>query len=107
GPGRNHAESARRTGPGALDRLVHMEDLGRAPRARIMQLCGRCHATESDPRPGDRATEVGLPRFQTTALARSRCYRQSAALTCLTCHDAHADVSHDTRGYEAICLRFH
>lgn len=47
-------------------------------------------------------------RFQPFGLSQSQCYRRSqGALSCLTCHDSHTNVSTDEKSYVAVCLSCH
>lgn len=107
GPGQSHVGAARAIEAGRGKTPIPMEDLKRAPVARVMQICGPCHATETDPSPGDPHTEEGLPRFQATALERSLCFQKSQALSCATCHNPHKTVGEDKDVGEANCLRCH
>ena len=107
GPAQAHAQSARLLFARRQGTIAPMEDLHRAPASRILQICGPCHSTETSPAIGDPHTEAGLPRFQATALERSRCYTRTGALSCTTCHDPHTNVSTDLRAYERVCLGCH
>ena len=47
-------------------------------------------------------------RFQPFGLAESQCFKNSKdTLSCVTCHDSHANVSTDQKAYEAVCLSCH
>jgi hypothetical protein len=70
---------------------------------QINEMCARCHnAPEIDP------AAKGVARFQPYGLARSECFKKSAGrLSCLTCHDPHADSPRDVAFYEAKCRGCH
>jgi predicted CXXCH cytochrome family protein len=116
GPGRAHVEAvARERDPAArtigFAKAAHhtygMEDLGRAAPAKINSLCGYCHRTPQNTDPRDPHNEMDVPRFQGVALARSACYQKSGALSCVTCHDPHANADSSLARNDAICLRCH
>ena len=47
-------------------------------------------------------------RFQAFGLTRSRCFQESRdKLSCVTCHNPHADAATDRRAYEKVCLSCH
>jgi hypothetical protein len=47
-------------------------------------------------------------RFQPYGLMKSRCFKESHdTLSCLTCHNPHADASADPATYVSACLRCH
>ncbi len=103
GPGRAHLEAIRR---GEVDRRI--DNPGRWDGARVNQLCGRCHRTERELNPRDRFALTQTQRFQPLGLARSACFRGSAGrLSCVTCHDAHANARTDAAHYVAICRSCH
>ncbi len=84
-----------------------MEKLGGWGAARLNTLCGACHGTAE--KIGRMAGAEHLThRFQPFGLALSKCFQASGdRLSCLTCHDPHADASHNARGYENACLKCH
>ncbi len=75
--------------------------------AKVNDMCGTCHRRVSQI--GAVGNEVTMTqRFQPYGIMRSPCYVQSGGqLSCLTCHDPHANVSRDRRHYEEACLRCH
>jgi hypothetical protein len=103
GPGQAHIEAMqakRYTEP-------HMENLAKRSPAQLNRLCGKCHRNVED-------VDVRTPdanqthRYQPYALARSACRTKSGEpLSCLSCHDAHTDVSTDIKKYEQECLNCH
>lgn len=103
GPGRRHVEAmqaGRKTASIYSYRLASPET--------IMRLCGECHRGPGEIPEEATETSLDLARFAGTALALSRCYRESRGrLSCVTCHDPHRRVSHDRRAYERVCLSCH
>ena len=83
-----------------------MERLETWPATRLLALCGQCHGAAMDGAHPVATDETN--RFQPAGLAQSRCFQSSGgALSCLTCHDSHTDVSTNTKAYEAVCLTCH
>lgn len=85
----------------------HMEDLGKLSPTKLNHLCGRCHRNVED-------VDVRTPdsnqthRYQPYALVRSACRTKTGEpLSCLSCHNAHTDVSTDRKKYEDACLACH
>jgi hypothetical protein len=107
GPGRSHVEAAR---GGAADAALSMPfGPGRSTAAEQLRMCGACHRL---PEMGDpalvRTDNPVLARFQPVGLMQSACYQKSqGAMSCTTCHDAHARTSTDRAAYEAVCLSCH
>lgn len=103
GAGKAHIEAMRAKNY----REPHMENLALKSPTQIDELCGRCHRTAKDV--DLQSPEVSLThRFQPYALQRSACRTKSnEPLSCLSCHDAHTDVSTDLKAYERACLNCH
>jgi hypothetical protein len=99
GPARRHAEAMR-----SGDREhAEIARLGEWSAEKTVQMCGRCHRASFDMF-GEEATN----RFQALGLLKSRCYVESGGrLSCLNCHDPHANASKEVRHYEAACLSCH
>ena len=72
--------------------------------AATLPLCAQCHKA-----PGAaRLEDPGFIRFQAPTFVLSKCYTESnGALSCVSCHNPHTNVSHDTKAYEAKCLSCH
>jgi hypothetical protein len=92
GPGRAHVENPS---------TANITRLSRLSAAKAVEFCAGCH--RSDAALSDPATV----RFQPVGLAASRCFKQSGALSCTTCHDPHSDVSTDSSFYVQRCLGCH
>ncbi len=116
GPGRAHVDAVSHAKEPLLRveataKAVHetfgMEDLSRATPARITTLCGYCHRTLQNSDMRDPHNEADVPRFQGVALERSLCYQKSGSLSCLSCHDPHADADADRSHNDAVCLNCH
>src|SRR6185369_11032889 len=53
-------------------------------------------------------SETKMVKLQADSFIQSQCYvRSLGKLSCVDCHDPHANVSKDIRGYESVCLRCH
>ena len=107
GPGKTHIAAVSNPALSPPGTHLAMETLGKASPARINALCGECHRTSENAPDSDPHTEIGVPRFQGVALARSKCYRNSNALSCVTCHDPHRDADTNLVHNDSICLRCH
>jgi hypothetical protein len=103
GPGRHHVEALHRRSPEHA-----IDNPGRWDGERVNALCGRCHRTQQELDPLDTFANSQTQRFQPLGLAKSACFRASSGrLTCVTCHDAHADARLDAAHYERVCLSCH
>jgi len=90
---------------GALDHSNHhgpVQNPGRLKPKALVAFCASCHRSEVEGNPGD---PINV-RYQVVRLSRSKCF-QTGKLSCLTCHDAHADVRKDTANYRSRCLECH
>ena len=107
GPGRSHAEAARRGDD--PDALAMPFGPGSYSANDQMILCGGCHRHPSQaPVAAIRPDNFELARFQPVGLMQSACYTESnGALSCTTCHDAHDRPSRDVSSYNATCLSCH
>jgi len=92
GPGAVHVKSASPADVIRLSKLNAQESV---------QRCAECHRATA---PLDDPASV---RFQPVGLTASRCFQASGTLSCITCHDPHADASHDAKFYAAKCLGCH
>ncbi len=130
GPGREHIAWGR-AHPQAKhgEHIVVPSDL---PRERRDDICLLCHASRGEDvkpvfsyRPGDdlrahyaapadaaasrpAGASATLHSFdQGDRLHESRCYKQSASMTCITCHNPHHYERGDDAGFSARCLGCH
>jgi len=108
GPGSSHIQAAK---AGASPETIRGEIVnpGRFSAKAQIQICGQCHRLPT-PDIGDQP-ELENPvtvRFAPIGLLASRCFRASGTLSCLTCHDPHADASPRTdMSYTGKCLVCH
>jgi hypothetical protein len=103
GAGKAHVD-AMRSGKGGT---IYMERLGKLTSAKLNDLCGKCHRTLQQIEI-DTSMAEETHRFQPFALLRSRCRNEAnGPLSCLTCHDPHADASTNRGAYNRICLSCH
>lgn len=104
GPSRAHVDAAAK----AVDRGGDLVKPPKAVGAAVMDLCGKCHREPVDLPPGQVSDESQLPRFPGIALARSRCFTESAGkLTCITCHNPHEPAPKSALAYDKHCKSCH
>ena len=109
GPGRAHIEAARR-GDAAEELAMPLGSAVSAPPLRQLQVCGECHRRIEDMPPSIalKPENSTIVRFQPVGLGLSFCFQKGkSGLSCTSCHDPHARVSHDHAAYEAVCLSCH
>lgn len=105
GSGKAHVAAAER---GDVERArAALENLGSATPERLTRLCGFCHQDSTVAVPGKPHTEKDLPRFQSAALERSKCYMKSGTLSCTTCHGPHGNADGAPRNDEDHCRKCH
>ena len=74
----------------------------------INDLCGRCHRTIEDIQKPEGENMPSTNRFQPYGLSLSKCFINSNdTLTCITCHNPHADATTNSKSYEMVCLSCH
>jgi predicted CXXCH cytochrome family protein len=102
GPGRAHVAAVRSGDPDV--RMVRLREL----RDRVsLDLCGQCHRGPDGVNMASPGMSDQLPRLQGVALSRSRCFKKGG-LSCLSCHNPHADVRDTSRAeYNRICSSCH
>jgi tetratricopeptide (TPR) repeat protein len=103
GPGLAHVNSfSGAQGPQPSVRPQHLEG------AKIMEVCAQCHnglstAIHADPMPEDVLVSSQVP-----ALRNSECFIQSRErLSCIDCHNPHADSAKVSTSSVSICLGCH
>lgn len=104
GPGRDHVEAVRRG-----DRNLRIARLGPRRERISLELCAQCHRGPSAADPHHPTVAGQLPRMHGYALSLSKCFTRSGGrLSCVTCHDPHADATSVTRAtYNAACRSCH
>jgi hypothetical protein len=75
---------------------------GRLDAKTLVKLCAACHRDQPE---GDPDAPINI-RFQAARLMRSKCF-QRGNLSCVTCHNPHANVSTDAAFYRKRCLSCH
>ncbi len=125
GPGREHVQlhQAKSHLPeGTSEAIVNPLKLARD---RQIDICGLCHSGNGTPirppltfQPGDDLRDyIDIPYIsdsdavdvhgsQVQTLRRSRCFQESTALTCTTCHDVHTS-QRDSASFSSACLKCH
>ncbi len=128
GPGRQHVEkfrAAQASNAGTSVAGPQIVNPAKLPRARQIEVCGQCHggagrdiAPAFSYIPGENLAEyIELPApdpnaavdvhgNQMALLERSRCYRASPNLTCITCHNPH-EGEKAAATYSTKCLECH
>jgi hypothetical protein len=125
GPGGEHIARYRSASPPKSPAESAIINPARFPRDRQMDACGLCHAgagTELNPplsfKAGDVLTNyltlpapgadkpVDVHGNQVESLERSRCFRSSPTMTCVTCHDVHTP-QRDIKAFASRCLTCH
>ncbi len=106
GPGLQHVvlmTSGAQDAKGSIMNPAHLDP------AASVDFCGACHRTPAD------AVLQGLSkmgilnvRLQPYRLERSKCWgKGDSRVTCVACHDPHAEVKRDSQFYDSKCLRCH
>ena len=103
GPGSAHIVAVNT--PNATD--LKMAKLGDLGGAKLNDLCGKCHRTVAEVQKLPASNQI-TQRFFPYGLSKSLCFIKSDdKMTCITCHDAHKDVSKNLKFYETRCLSCH
>ena len=101
----------------------HIVNPAKLARDRQIEVCAECHSGRRQPLlppfsyiPGapldhylqaaDSSTKVDVHGNQFGLLQLSRCFRESATMTCATCHNVH-QVQRDAAGFSSRCLQCH
>ena len=79
----------------------NIQNPGRSSSRDLVEFCGQCHRL-----PPSEVDEREATRFAPIGLMASKCFR-SGKLSCLTCHDPHADVNRNASDYVAKCVGCH
>jgi hypothetical protein len=66
-----------------------------------VQFCAECHRLDA------KLDDPAAVRFQPVGLTASRCFKESATLSCVTCHNPHTDASQDAASYTERCQSCH
>jgi len=97
GPGAAHAESAQ-----------PIRNPKRLSAAGLNDLCGGCHRKTAAAGEATDWTNAWNTRHQPLYLSKSACFtRSNGALSCLTCHAAHAPLSRVSADYDRHCAACH
>jgi hypothetical protein len=75
---------------------------GRLKARALIEFCAACHRDQPEGNPDAR---INI-RYQAVQLMRSACFR-NGGLSCVTCHDPHANVKSDASFYRERCLTCH
>jgi hypothetical protein len=92
-------------------------------RERQIEVCAQCHSGKRQPvlpsfsyipgapldqylRAAEPSTKVDVHGNQVGLLQMSRCYQESASMSCATCHNVH-QVQRDAGSFSARCLQCH
>ncbi len=108
GPGSVHIQTAEHGGSKEEARK-EVVNPGRLPAKAQIEVCGQCHRlptpeTGAEPELEDPVTV----RFAPIGLLASRCFRAGKTISCITCHDPHADaLTRTDTAYSEKCLSCH
>ena len=77
--------------------------------AESVDFCGACHRTTADAElQGLAKAGINNVRLQPYRLQKSKCWgKGDARITCMACHDPHAQVVEDAASYDSKCLACH
>ena len=125
GPGSEHVARYRSATPPASPAGSAIVNPARLARDRQIDVCTLCHAGPGNAltpplsfKPGDVLADhlafapeaadapLDVHASQVQMLERSRCFRESAAMTCSTCHNVHRP-ERDVAAFAARCLACH
>jgi len=85
---------------GPAEQHPDIRNPARLDREAKIAICGACHSgMDSDPKAEVHGNQVGL-------LRRSRCFQNSAAMTCTTCHNVHR-MQRNLAALSANCVNCH
>ncbi len=110
GPAQAHAANATAHGKPGSAHVAGVFNPAKLSPADSIDFCGSCHRTFADAAlslGGQQSTAA--VRFQPYRLEESKCWRatQSEKLTCVSCHNPHGPLSHDSFAYDKRCLSCH
>ena len=106
GPGKSHRDAV--LGGDIVRARASIQKPQRMSAPELNQFCGQCHR-----QPAAAGVEIdwNVPwnvRHQPVYLSQAACFLQSkGALSCLTCHDPHAQLVRDDTFYNSKCARCH
>ena len=96
GAGSAHV-AAMKAGNFAEGKMVKLE---KASATEVMNVCQQCHI--------DQSAGLGTSRQVMAGIKQSQCYLQSSdTLSCISCHDPHANVNRDLKSYVSVCIKCH
>ena len=75
--------------------------------AAQVRFCGECHRLPTRTSAAPELEDPLSVRFAPIGLIASRCYQRTGRLTCVTCHDSHADADPSPAHYTAKCQGCH
>ena len=106
GPGSEHVQAMKNPGATSLDTAAIFNPGSLAP-ADLNDFCGTCHRSTHDVLAAN-IKDIRNIRFQPYRLENSPCYDPSdKRITCIACHDPHANLDRSAASYDAKCLACH
>ncbi len=105
GPGAQHVKAMRdKQDEPANGELLDPRTFGPV---KLVDYCGACHRAPLDVIAAKDFLPINI-RFQPYRLSKSRCWSQpDPRITCIACHDPHANLVRDASFYDAKCLACH
>lgn len=105
GPGLLHREAVMEQNVDEARKLI-VNPRSYGPR-QMLNLCGTCHIEPPANPASVNWKDPENARFQPVGLSQSQCF-QKGGLSCVPCHDAHADAHRaDPTYYSGVCLSCH
>ena len=98
GPG---AEHVRTGGQGGIRNPGHLNSV------EVNEFCGTCHRKAPEAGEEKDWTNTWNVRHQPTSLSQAACFRKSAGMSCLTCHDPHGPLVRTAAEYDRRCSGCH
>src|SRR5213592_433882 len=71
------------------------------------EFCGSCHRSVDEVFAMPQRGEINNLRFQPYRIFKSKCYQDDRRISCIACHDPHAELISNPAFYDSKCLSCH
>ena len=71
------------------------------------EFCGSCHRSVDEVFAMPQRGEINNLRFQPYRIFKSKCYQDDRRVSCIACHDPHAELISNPAFYDSKCLSCH